>query len=704
MENDLTAPRCGRWPRTAHPSRASRVVPSAVACLLSVAGAACVEVTAPPLEGAAEEEVGEASEALVTGGVGCSGRQWIAVQQQHAACAVPPPGWNVSPLFGPTAPPGLSSLCRYESMAGVGAIPPSAVAMLHQALTAQGATEITEDCVVVEPLAGQFAAEVRPWLRAEMLEHLGAAGPLPAASKSSAVEIAVVDSSPDAVEGTIPHGLLEHGYTMAWIAREVACPPGACTGHVTTHLALPHVSNTSVNLLRGGYFGTRGQLAQAIFRAVEAWKGAYPARGRLVINLSVGWEPDAGCGDPGVPGGLSLSERAVFLALEHAACHGALVVAAAGNDPGGPQPIHPAGTVMPGGPVCPAAWSVTSAPSASRCAAIEAPGYALAMGTTPLLYAPSSAPSLPVDNALLFAVGGVDYADRPIVRARTGGSPRLAALAFGGVAGEDPVKLPVPLTGTSVAAAAVSGIAAALWAYRPDLTATEVMDLVYRSGTLLLRKADFAAPGVADEVRRVDRCQALVAGCPPGQSATTCPAQGMKCVPAPPAEATQNPAWSQALGGLLAGDVADAVSYAGPAQPLGTPIGSSLYRSLAAAPWVHPQPERPPCGACVFRRSDRRLYVEIGASFPTQRVLTGMTLTLTGIAPLEGRPHSVSLCAAEPSAGDLQHDAVHRARHPVGPGSQRGAVGLALVGRHRPQHHDHCLDHGADPAGALSAV
>ncbi|AKT42365.1 S8/S53 family peptidase [Chondromyces crocatus] len=588
--------------------------------------------------------------ASTTGPLGCTGRRWIAHIPPPGTCPAPPLGWIMAPLFGAAAPPGLSSLCLYDHAGLPGPVPPQPITALHTALTTQGATAIEEDCVVVEPLAGQLQAASRPWLHDQLLAQLDASGPLPQGGTPSPVAIAVADTSPDArpdgVTGSIPRGRLDHGYTMAWLARDLACPAGGpCTAYLSTQLALPHIDNATVDLAQGGYFGTRGQLAQAIHRAVDAWKAAYPAQRRLVINLSVGWEPDAGCGDPSAPELLPLPERAVLLALQHAACHGALLIAAAGNDPGGPEPHYPAGTPMPSGPTCPAAWSVEPAPSSSRCTDLEGTGYATPFSALPLRYTPPSppeAPGAPIDDALLFAVGGVDHADRPIVRARPEGNPRLAALALHGTAGQPGLSLPAPLTGTSVAAAAVSGIAAATWAYRPDLTATEIMDLVYRAGPILSRKADFHASGVSDLVRRVTRCRALAAACPPGGGTSTCPPTGVPCASFPPPQPAQNPSWTPSLLSALATDLATAPPLFGPHTRLDVLPEPRRYRSLAAAPWVHPQPERPPCGACIFQPSNGSLYIEIASDYPQRRVLTQTTLTLTGPEFLGQRPRTVS--------------------------------------------------------------
>ena len=81
--------------------------------------------------------------------------------------------------------------------------------------------------------------------------------------------------------------------------------------------------------------------AAGIVEAVERWRtadyGSNPTP-HLVLNLSAGWEPSYFGGDgPDMP----VRVRAVKTALEYASCHGALIVAAAGNDGANNDTIDP---------------------------------------------------------------------------------------------------------------------------------------------------------------------------------------------------------------------------------------------------------------------------------------------------------------------------------------------------------------------------
>jgi hypothetical protein len=537
----------------------------------------------------------------------------------------------MSDVFGAGAPPGLAPYCLYTWGGGTPLPGLADVTALQASLSGVPGLAFEEDCVVVGPQSGSLAAEARLWVRRTFHDQAGGMPALPVGNPAS-IHVAVPDSSPASVgSAAIPKGRLEHGYTMAWLIRDLTCSaPGSCVSTISTQLALPRVTNNSVDLLEGGYFGTRVELAQAIFDAVEGWKSAFPAQPRLVINLSVGWDFDSSCGSPSAPGSMMISEGAVFAALTHASCHGALVVAAAGNDPGGALPHYPAGwPAAPMGPICPAAWSTEPAPTSAQCSAFEHPKYADDISGYPLLYTPPSPPPPElVDDALLFAVGGVDYDNKRITRTRTGGLPRVVALGLQGVAGEPNVPLPQPLTGTSVASAAVSGVAAAVWAYRPELTATEVMDIVYRSGVILPYSADFKTGGVNGMVRRASLCAALKEACPAGNTHPRCPTQAITC--APDSTGSQNPPLTPTLRDLLEVEWNGAPSYAPSPYAPWMPAPEAEWRSFAAAPWIHPQPDRPPCGACVFAPGDDRLYVEIDGDYPADLSLSRMTLKLTG--------------------------------------------------------------------------
>jgi hypothetical protein len=134
---------------------------------------------------------------------------------------------------------------------------------------------------------------------------------------------------------------------------------------------------------------------------------------------------------------------------------------------------------------------------------------------------------------LVYAVGGVDEHDRPLINARAKGSPRLVALGSNGlVAGAGGST--EPLTGSSVSAAVVSATAALVWSYVPKLRPHEVVDIIYNAGLPLGSHADFELTGSGDwEISRASVCSALERACN-GQDPDECPTDlDCKLVPAP---------------------------------------------------------------------------------------------------------------------------------------------------------------------------
>ncbi len=129
--------------------------------------------------------------------------------------------------------------------------------------------------------------------------------------------------------------------------RDIELP---CAVHAETVLAMPDGNPSSQPGTAGGLFGTRSELARAILRAVDDWKGdvlsGNGAEPRLVINLSLGWEDHSAdvkstsnknCNITR-SGDLDSPSQAVYDAVVYARCHGALVLAASGNDTGGRLP------------------------------------------------------------------------------------------------------------------------------------------------------------------------------------------------------------------------------------------------------------------------------------------------------------------------------------------------------------------------------
>lgn len=542
--------------------------------ILLVSAAAC----AAPAPGD-ELPAGEARAALQSV---CGGRRWVG---RAATCPVVP-GWTVEPLFGAGAPAPLDA---YYACTWTGTGPSDLVALAGARLDSLG-----EDCPVVVPQGEAYEEELASSLRASFQAQVGTVdgvGLSPAAG-TTPVRVVVVDSAPDApLEGPVPVGADRHGDTLAGVIGDIACGSSDCAAQVSSALAMPWLDDTTASP-GGGHVGRPSDLARAVWRAFEAGEGREE---RLVLNLSLGWEHAPGlaeCSDD--PAALTAPARAVHDVLQHVACQGALVIAAAGNDAGGPHP--------PQGMMCPARWEAR----------------ALGASCDRLLGAP-----------MVHAVGGVDYAGRPIVVTRPGGRPRLAATALGGVGWASTAPVPPPLTGTSVAAAVASGVSAVVWARRPDLTSAQVIAALYGGGEPA-GPADVCPAGEKQgcTARRVSLCGALERA---GVEGLPCAAAQDLPTGSPPLAPAAQLALSSSLGA--------AALLSAPAAPVADL--SQLPRWAAPSPalsgGVFPQPVVPVCPSCTFGASAGTAVLYARLTVPvTQPTLVLETGTGVVAAPLSG--------------------------------------------------------------------
>lgn len=443
--------------------------------------------------------------------------------------------WEVAPVFqlpGERLPASMARLCAYS---WVGCGPPDEAALPQDELAFAA-----DDPPVVMPLAPaqKAASEVVKTARARLARAADAPSPVPATADAKTVIVGLPDTSPAPPKGAGDIGLeaISHGFDLAWITRYLACPGGTlrpCLARVRTDLALG----------RKGGRGARSDLAASIVRLVSVWKKQDSRSAPLILPIAAGWEPlaetalpwrkkpsggeSASAGDPdnlpapaapyaGAGAPLSPGSRAVFAALHYAACHGALVIAAAGNDPGYKD--------SPSGPMLPAAWETLPAPSASACKAWFGDDAVAKLAAPKTTYTP-----------LVHSVGGVDERDHPIPGTRAAGLPRLLAPASLGAAyPDDPTDAgyarlcapgadvpsafvcdrTVPRTGTSVAAAVTAAIAAVVWAHHPDKSGHDIMSALQAGGISLGEKPDYMLASTGKEtIVRVSLCGALAASC-----------------------------------------------------------------------------------------------------------------------------------------------------------------------------------------------
>lgn len=524
-----------------------------------------------------------------------------------AAARSPDGAWTVTQPFTTPAMGELRRLCRYAWVPVEPGTPPDL--RLLPDLRAGGAQvmRLESDVAVTSPQGSSIEAPLDAW--SYLAENYGEQLDLHEVSGDGPLErvrVAVVDSAPYRDLLSLPNiSRSRHNEGVGSVIRALGCggsnglmpdpaDPLSCPAHlvdVVDYLALPRiwrgqtvVSDTAL----GGYFGTQTDVAEAVGQAVKDWLEPVDGvvRPGLVINLSIGWDAAY---SPLRPASQRVAARTAFEAIRVAGCQGALVVASAGNHGGTGHT----------GPLYPAAWEKL----ARTC--------------------PANAPSPPLAGTydpMVHAVGAVNGADETLAVSRPAGIPRLVApaahvavrnVAVAQCAGGDAGfcwTSPAPdagtevLSGTSVAAAAVSGMAGFIWALRPELQAAEVMEIVYRSGADLGRPAKFGL-GVVQNQRRLDACAAVQ---------TACSTHDGLC-------ATLNiaPCWtSRPYGEIIVPDVDYLVSTVYPdaadlPDPAPTKVCSAANPCIAPAslppdftvePFAHPQPGATNCPLCTLRR------------------------------------------------------------------------------------------------------
>lgn len=424
------------------------------------------------------------------------------------------------------------------------------------------------DCEVVWGQSDVLTSALRPDLSATHFDHLDAGT---VGLGTAPVTVAVIDSLPEAdVDGRS-----DHGETIGALISGVQCPTGApCTPTVDYRLALPRFGLHGEDWDNGGYYGSQGELAKAIYGAVRTWKDSTTG-GHLVLNLSVGWEPRMF--DATTPrADLDAPVRAVHDALQYASCQGALVIAAAGNA---------TGDACQSGALAPALWEGVLAPDPTVCSNAF------------------QVVSDPTTARLIYAVGGLRHDGQPLASTRPGGKPRLFAPGFLAVFdGPDPT---TPMSGSSLSAASASAVASLVWSRNPGLTPAAVIQRLADSA-LPLTPPTAANFGVGGTARRISACRA-VKNCIGGAACPDCdslPLDLTDLADASLAAITALDASGDVIdhngSGVTSVRTCNDVCGAGikvftdnvtPCQPL--PV-AGLTRATS------PQPEEPPCPVCLI--------------------------------------------------------------------------------------------------------
>ncbi|MEZ4384803.1 MAG: S8/S53 family peptidase [Nannocystaceae bacterium] len=451
--------------------------------------------------------------------------------------------------------------------------------------------------------------------------YRGQAGALPAASiaaePSTAPIVAVVDSAGFS-DAEASYGRsaarMRHGLAMAGFVRDVRCPDkeSGCLSRQFHAQAFPYTADSPMIDEAGGPLGSLGSLARAVGESVLRWRRMPASRGPLIVNMSLGWETGLGAlkvepaahmdllkGDTTT---VPATVQAVHASLVWAACNQALLIAAAGNNRG--APCESAGAMAP------AAWERLPSPAAPMCAGLFGKDHV----TYPREGADGAA------GSLVYAAGGITYRDLPIPSARPDSLPARALPAFQAVADSVP-GLTDSWTGTSVAAATLSGIAARAWSLDRQRTPHEIMAAIDPSGRKLDLDADLHRydRGGAN-VRRILAHDAFAAVCAATGQQATC-ANPYAAAPANVQallDASFSVSGNSALSGVSVTRPDADLTCAEVTLSCGS-FGSPSLRRCAASgsptaplaltaapgatsePWTRPQPDIPICPVCPIQ-------------------------------------------------------------------------------------------------------
>jgi hypothetical protein len=309
--------------------------------------------------------------------------------------------------------------------------------------------------------------------------------------------LVLLDTSPTAEAGSDPlnapylqrPGRDPHGFYLSHLAKWMLCTGQECAADIRTRQVMsfdrsPH-GERDEDIPEKGAWGTLIDLARGIEAELDGLSSASNGGSGVVMNLSLGWHPYFG-GAPSDfveflrPGDMTDRRKrntsrkpfdwssfdlqrlppdvqAVYRAIARARCMGVLVVTAAGNHSGGPKGRR--------GPLLPAAWQAVPSDAVPECGALV----------------PS--PQVPKPFPLVYAVGGVESSGRDLVVSRPDSRPHFVAYGDHAIAPEVRryVDEPLPLTGTSVGSLVVASAASYIWSVKPDLTADQVMYVLYDS-------------------------------------------------------------------------------------------------------------------------------------------------------------------------------------------------------------------------------
>lgn len=384
-------------------------------------------------------------------------RSFVAKVAEGKSCPDAPAGWNLQPPLATSSTwltQRMARYCAYQL--------PSDAETPGSMPTLSGPVGVVErvvaDYAQVLPQA-QYVRGTEEGHYAQFRHQLGLAlvGGAPPINNGARPYVAIVDTADDddAAAGWPGSSKAQHGLSMGGIVSAIRCPDGA-VGCDDDRLFYARAFSSALQDRASVW-----SLNMAVLEAVEHWRGLETGA-PLVLNMSVGWE--LGPDDTELEGGegatnpaLTPAEEALFLTLSWASCQRVLAIAAAGNTRGG--------ACAETGPMGPAAWEALPATTFGDCEAMLEPDE---LGP--------SADFQP--NRLVYSAGGVGTDGMPIVNARPLSEPRRVLHASRVSVPVSASEYSTPLTGTSVASASLSAIAAQYWGLHPKLSAAEVITAI----------------------------------------------------------------------------------------------------------------------------------------------------------------------------------------------------------------------------------
>lgn len=536
------------------------------------------------------EDVGEMEAPFVEA---CPDSQWIgyilegeAVCPRPVACRNAPlaPGeecrpfddgnWHYAPLVPRADERANNNLRRYCIYTWERTQGPRDMLPPIERLPDDPRVRLERDCEVTSPASAEFDVPTSVALELQRAhdEQAGLVGDRLPFVPLDRVRVAVVDTAADNQGTPIPDPNPDisdngHGDAVGTLVRRSSCVGGACWAIVRSELALgrrgprdpqqPGLIDWVPDL--GGDFGSQGDAARAMFNAVKRFQDEDDER-HLILNLSIGWDAAYGGHKKSQ---LRVPARMALDVAKYAACEGALLVAAAGNRDGFSDKEHA---------LAPAAFERKR----NRCV------------QDPNAYAP-----------VVHAVQGVDPRDRLLFNARRKAIPRMLApaqfvmTATGNLSGATSTIR--THTGSSMAAAAVSGAAALVWAARPELQAHEVMDIVYANGEPLGPNARFGMGGQKQPRMRLSTCDAFIAACTGavGQCGLTPEELAAGCGPRRARRVDASPFWK-----FVADEMLNFWGNPGLVVPPAPPAVPVVAVPQTLEPWATPQPGIPGCPLC----------------------------------------------------------------------------------------------------------